>query len=376
MASDRCSTWVAVGLSSAVGAILLVLALLVAGNARAAVLHNQVAGAFPNSINSQDFETIFDDFDAMTADDFTVPPGRTWRLEEAFIQGKHNPTGEPTQATQARVTIFSDNAGLPGSEISSGVMSIKPNTYPNIRPILDPRPVLGAGTYWIGVQVLMNATDGGANARTWFWAENNTAFGNPAAYRNPLDGYGTGCTAFVPRSTCGTVSEPAHPAPDQSFNLSGTEFSSVPDTLIDSGPADGSTIAEASVAFGFSSAEAEPSFSCSVDGGGFAPCGSPQTLSGLSVGSHSFAVRVTNGVGITDPTPAARSFTVKSNAVSGPTPACKAAKKALAKKKMALRKAKQGLRKARGKARKKAVNKVVKTRKAVRKAKPKVGKLC
>lgn len=224
MASGRGNTRVPVGLISILGAGILVLLALAPVKAGAAVLHDQVGVGFPNSIISQDFEPAFDDRDAMAADDFVVPEGKVWRLEEAFIRGKHQPGGDTFKATQARVTIFSDNAGLPGNEVSSGLMAIKPDSYPNIRPILDPQPVLSSGTYWIGVQVPMNATtDDTLNNRNWFWAENNTAFGNPAVFRNPGDGFGTGCVTFTPRNTCGNLSEAAHPAPDQSFNLSGSE---------------------------------------------------------------------------------------------------------------------------------------------------------
>ncbi|MEZ4368839.1 MAG: kelch repeat-containing protein [Kofleriaceae bacterium] len=85
---------------------------------------------------------------------------------------------------------------------------------------------------------------------------------------------------------------------------------STPDTQIDSGPA--GIVASASASFEFSSPNAGggATFACAVDGGGFAACTSPLDLVGLAEGGHTFAVAVTNAALTTDPTPAARTWTV------------------------------------------------------------------
>ncbi len=85
-----------------------------------------------------------------------------------------------------------------------------------------------------------------------------------------------------------------------------------PDTSINSGPAQGSTIS-GSATFSFSSSESKSHFACSVDGGAFAPGSSPRTLK-LGDGPHVFAVRAIDGTGNTDATPARRSFKVDSTA--------------------------------------------------------------
>src|SRR5439155_968720 len=51
-------------------------------------------------------------------------------------------------------------------------------------------------------------------------------------------------------------------------------------------------------------------FQCALDGGGFAPCASPQTYSALASGNHTFQVRATDPAGNTDPTPASFTWTV------------------------------------------------------------------
>src|SRR5207253_3058371 len=45
-------------------------------------------------------------------------------------------------------------------------------------------------------------------------------------------------------------------------------------------------------------------FQCSLDGAAYASCTSPDALSGLSAGAHTFAVKATDQAGNTDPTPA------------------------------------------------------------------------
>jgi hypothetical protein len=85
---------------------------------------------------------------------------------------------------------------------------------------------------------------------------------------------------------------------------------STPDTVLLSGPS-GAT-ASTSAAFSFVSPDAGSgaTYQCSIDGSIFTSCTSPRELGGLSAGEHVFAVRVRDGVGNFDPTPATRTWTV------------------------------------------------------------------
>ena len=84
-----------------------------------------------------------------------------------------------------------------------------------------------------------------------------------------------------------------------------------PETTIDTGPADGAFIATDTPVFTFSS-EPNATFECSADGEGFRACSDTgeDALGPLAEGGHSFAVRATDEALNTDPTPAAREFTV------------------------------------------------------------------
>ncbi len=87
------------------------------------------------------------------------------------------------------------------------------------------------------------------------------------------------------------------------------ETDTVPDTEITSGPS-GATH-DPTPTFGFSSSQPGSTFACKVDSGAYASCTSPKTVAHLADGPHTFFVRATDADGDLDPTPASRSFTVK-----------------------------------------------------------------
>jgi RTX calcium-binding nonapeptide repeat (4 copies) len=82
-----------------------------------------------------------------------------------------------------------------------------------------------------------------------------------------------------------------------------------PNTTITSGPAAATN--DPTPTFSFSSSEAGSSYQCKLDSGSYGPCSSPNTTAHLADGSHTFYVRAIDAVGNVDPTPAARSFTVR-----------------------------------------------------------------
>jgi hypothetical protein len=183
-------------------------------SANAEVLLNQIDETSPESINSQNFNPSNDAFDAMAADDFVVPAGETWTIDSALVRGSNDGS---VAATSVDVKIFADAGGLPGAEVYGG--SASATDYPRMQ-LSFAGPTLSAGTYWFGVSAVL---DPGTTPpfHQWYWAENSEPFGHPAVYRNPGDGFQTGCTTFTVKSTCAFNGVP-HVAPSQSFSLSGT----------------------------------------------------------------------------------------------------------------------------------------------------------
>jgi hypothetical protein len=87
-----------------------------------------------------------------------------------------------------------------------------------------------------------------------------------------------------------------------------------PDTLITTGPANGSTTTETTATFGFTNDPDETvTFQCSLDGGAFGPCSGPgatHTVGPLAPGAHTFQVRAIDLNLNPDPSPAQSTFTV------------------------------------------------------------------
>jgi parallel beta-helix repeat protein len=89
-----------------------------------------------------------------------------------------------------------------------------------------------------------------------------------------------------------------------------------PETTINSAPEASTT--STSATFGFTSNEPGSTFQCKLDAAQFAPCTSPVTYTGLTLGEHAFEVRATDAAGNTDPTPARHVWTVTASDTTPP----------------------------------------------------------
>ncbi len=116
-------------------------------------------------------------------------------------------------------------------------------------------------------------------------------------------GLSDGSHAFSVRATDVAGNTDATPA-----SYSWTVDTIAPNTTITSNPANPSNSSSAS--FEFTSNESGSSFDCSLDGGAWLACSSPNGYSGLSEGSHAFEVRATDNAGNTDPSPASYAWTI------------------------------------------------------------------
>jgi hypothetical protein len=64
---------------------------------------------------------------------------------------------------------------------------------------VDPPVELGPGTYWVGLQARLDYLPGGSLA---LWLARTAQSNAGAAWRNPGDGWSTGCTTFQRRLDC------------------------------------------------------------------------------------------------------------------------------------------------------------------------------
>ena len=151
-----------------------------------------------NGAPDQNFEAAYDVYDSEGADDFTIPGGEIWNITEIFTAGTNAP---PPGGVSASVDIvfYEDAGGVPGAPVAGGSFLGVLGTGDTDHTV----PVdvtLGPGTYWLGQ--VTNQDFGGGNGQH-FWSNAAGTIGNEAVWRNPGDGFATGCTDFAAISSCG-----------------------------------------------------------------------------------------------------------------------------------------------------------------------------
>ncbi len=182
----------------------------------ASVLYDQTDNASGDGAPVQNFETAYDAYDGEGADDFVVPAGG-WTLTEADLVTSTN--GPFTGTTTATVNIYPDAAGAPGA---SPVCSF-PGETATVGAATTTIPLtggcsLGAGTYWLAVQIDLDfATNGQI-----FWSDRSTQSNSGGVWRNPGDGFGSGCTNWDTLVNCGVGgNNTTNTFPDYLFQLVG-----------------------------------------------------------------------------------------------------------------------------------------------------------
>jgi len=194
-------------------------------NFSSAVACDGVLADYTNSLGttnggpSQDFEAANDFYDSQLADDFVMPLGNN-TICKIDITGSG--PGLPTNpANNVILRIYDDAAGLPGSLVftevflgsdvdgdGDGSFSLSPTGLPSLT---------GGATYWVSVQAQMEFANGGQ----WFWTTATDGHGNPFVFRNPGDGFGTGCTGWA--TGCNVA---GGSGPDLLMNISFNDLSS------------------------------------------------------------------------------------------------------------------------------------------------------
>jgi PQQ-like domain len=169
-------------------------------------------------VSSQNFEAQYDAYDDQAADDFLVPVGHTWKVKQLIVLG-HYYNG-PGKAASENVSFYEDAGGLPGALEASFGGVVGKETIPGYFKINLPTTAdlsggtTGSGTvYWVSVQANMDF----GSAGQWGWDDSANNFGFEAAWQNPGDGFGTGCTTWAHETDCLGGSQPQSKA----FTLKG-----------------------------------------------------------------------------------------------------------------------------------------------------------
>ena len=172
-------------LSGALAALLVV-----PSGAGAAVLYDQTGTAPAGYIASHDFSSPNDQYDAQGVDDFTLPAAGPWKIQ-AF-DGVGFSLFAPTTG---RVDIYADSGTSPGAVLfeQDGLTLTGPGS--SVSFALSDGPVLGPGSYWVSLQT--------SDTTEWDWGYMSVQHGDPARWRNPGNGFATGCMAYQPLASCG-----------------------------------------------------------------------------------------------------------------------------------------------------------------------------
>jgi hypothetical protein len=157
----------------------------------------------------------------------------------------------------------------------------------------------GDSTNATGASLEFSSSEAGSSFECSIDGSSFAGCSSPAVY----SGLAEGSHTFDVKATDSVGNTDATPA-----SYAWTVDTSPPDTTIDSGPADPTTDTDAT--FAFSSNEAGSMFECSLDSSPFVSCSSPEVLTALAQGSHTFEVRATDTAGNTDQSPASHAWTI------------------------------------------------------------------
>ncbi|MDT0556992.1 choice-of-anchor R domain-containing protein, partial [Patiriisocius hiemis] len=149
-----------------------------------------------NGTPAQDFETAFDVYDSMAADDFMTPSvGSMVNICEISIIGTAgNTVGDPSNTFI--FTIYEDAAGIPGTVVYTETF-LTSDVDPDGNGSFTVAPTLssllpGSTKYWLSVQADMDFGTSGQ----FFWSTASDVNGDAWLWQNPGGGFGTTCNTW------------------------------------------------------------------------------------------------------------------------------------------------------------------------------------
>lgn len=152
------------------------------------------AGTDSVQVTSQHFEKALEDVSARGADDFQL--SKACSITEVDVTGSYTDT-KPARSFE--VTFYEDDQGTPGNIVQSlPRLAVTDDGQGNFVISLGAPLQLGKGTYWISVQANMSLTKAGQ----WLWSTTTGGTGTDNQWKNPRDGFGTGCTTYGDLRDC------------------------------------------------------------------------------------------------------------------------------------------------------------------------------
>ena len=129
--------------------------------------------SFVNGAPSQYFPDLAQG--GYAGDDFVVPAGETWQIDQIFVPGSYTAGAGP--APNFDVTLYDDLGGAP-NVIVANKTAVSPlsDVDGDITLDLNSSIVLTAGTYWLSVNANMNFA---GPPEQWFWTARTVQTGAP-----------------------------------------------------------------------------------------------------------------------------------------------------------------------------------------------------
>lgn len=190
----------------------------VAGQAPLDILYEQLSNpAAALGVPSQNYETQYDAFDSVAADDFVIPAEggiSAWEVYTVEVQGQYQ-SGAQAVVTSTTVSFYVNVNGKPGNLVySATVTPVGDTSAGNLTLALGSPAILSTGTsYWVAVQANKSLLAG-----FWRWRERTVLTGQPGQWMNPRNGLDQDCPNWTRMAQCGYTDEP-----DLLFRLQGNK---------------------------------------------------------------------------------------------------------------------------------------------------------
>jgi hypothetical protein len=178
------------------------------------VLYDQYNNNADSGSNSQEYEAAHATYDDQVADDFIVPGGQQWTINEVDFQGRYFNGNGP--AVSFNVYFYQNGGTLPATPVYTETALTYTSTFSNFVVSLTSPAILNGGpgtTYWVSVQARQDYDTAGQ----FGWDDRTVQSNNGAAFRNPGGGFACMTNDWLRKIDCAMTTQP-----DQVFRLVGT----------------------------------------------------------------------------------------------------------------------------------------------------------
>lgn len=162
------------------------------------ILYTQIDDPSGYAFTDQEFEAVYAAYDCEGADDFEITDAAGWDISEIITPGLQTAGGAPSYTSHF---FYEDAGGLPGSPVDDCDFPANTNFVHDQGNLLTQVACrVGSGVYWFSQQVRQDFVPSGQH----LWATRLGTVNDPAAFRNPGNGFGFGCVDWAPaNAVCG-----------------------------------------------------------------------------------------------------------------------------------------------------------------------------